>query len=194
MRSAADPTLCLASDTDARAVLLTGCLVHAGVVRYDLTVRGELLLRDGKGRVVAPGEGRMAVVAGRDGSAAQRWALEAGLSPGGDAGEKHESRGQGGPRGSGGPEQAQPYDGAPHVPAPEEPAAPTEPAERPQRFEKRFAPVGCCGDAGPGAADGDGDTAGRDAPGGDVPASDVLQAAASAANTAVTTVGAVLRP
>ncbi|MFF4253526.1 ricin-type beta-trefoil lectin domain protein [Streptomyces sp. NPDC001663] len=76
LRSGADPTLCLASDAGRRSVVLAGCVVHAGEVRYDLTVRGELLLRGGKGLLVAPGKGTDVTVAERDGSAAQRWTLE----------------------------------------------------------------------------------------------------------------------
>ncbi|WP_406446824.1 RICIN domain-containing protein [Streptomyces sp. NBC_01613] len=77
LRSGADPTLCLDSDADKRSVVLAGCVIHAGEVRYDLTVRGELLLRGGKGLLVAPGKGTDVVVTARDGSAGQRWALEA---------------------------------------------------------------------------------------------------------------------
>lgn len=93
LRSAADPTLCLGSDTAEGSVGLAGCLVHAGVVRYDLTVRGELLPRGGKGRAVAPGKGRHVIVTGRDGSEAQRWALEPAI-----AREEAGSPGRSGPR------------------------------------------------------------------------------------------------
>jgi hypothetical protein len=76
LRSAADPGLCLDSDTEKRSVVVADCLTHAGEVRYDLTVRGELLLRRGKGLLVAPGEGETVVVTERDGSKGQRWLLE----------------------------------------------------------------------------------------------------------------------
>ncbi|WP_455567920.1 ricin-type beta-trefoil lectin domain protein [Streptomyces cellulosae] len=76
LRSAADPTLCLDADADESTVVLADCLVHAGEVRYDLTVRGELLLRRGGGLLVAAGPGRAVVVVERDGSAGQRWVLE----------------------------------------------------------------------------------------------------------------------
>jgi len=76
LRSAADPTLCLASDADKGSVGVADCLAHAGEVRYDLTVRGELLLRRGKGLLVAPGKGDSVVVTERDGAEKQRWLLE----------------------------------------------------------------------------------------------------------------------
>ncbi|MFL5996883.1 MAG: ricin-type beta-trefoil lectin domain protein [Streptomyces sp.] len=76
LRSAADPTLCLDSDTEKRSVVIADCLTHAGEVRYDLTVRGEVLLRRGKGLLVAPGKGKTVVVTERNGSRGQRWLLE----------------------------------------------------------------------------------------------------------------------
>ncbi|MFI6437619.1 RICIN domain-containing protein [Streptomyces sp. NPDC050759] len=76
LRSAADPTLCLDADTEKRSVVIADCLTHAGEVRYDLTVRGELLLRRGKGLLVAPGKGETVVVTERNGSQGQRWLLE----------------------------------------------------------------------------------------------------------------------
>ncbi|KUO17255.1 hydrolase [Streptomyces dysideae] len=78
LRSVADPTLCLDSDADEGTVVVADCLVHDGEVRYDLTVHGELLLRRSDGLVVAPGEGAGVVVTERDGSAQQRWVLDAG--------------------------------------------------------------------------------------------------------------------
>ncbi|MCX5259836.1 RICIN domain-containing protein [Streptomyces canus] len=76
LRSAADPRLCLDSDTEKRSVVVADCLTRAGEVRYDLTVRGELLLRRGKGLLVAPGKGEAVVVTERNGSQGQRWLLE----------------------------------------------------------------------------------------------------------------------
>ncbi|WBO67711.1 RICIN domain-containing protein [Streptomyces camelliae] len=84
LRSAADPSLCLAADPGTRSVVLAGCLVHAGEVAYDITVRGEILLRRTEGLALAPGAGGAADGVGlapRDGSTGQRWVLE----PGGDA-------------------------------------------------------------------------------------------------------------
>ncbi|MFJ9818984.1 RICIN domain-containing protein [Streptomyces sp. NPDC101151] len=81
LRSAADPTLCLAADPGTRNVVVSGCVVHAGEVSYDLTVRGELLLRRPEGLALAPGSGdspTSVVVAARDGSNGQRWVLESG--------------------------------------------------------------------------------------------------------------------
>ncbi|MFF4360803.1 ricin-type beta-trefoil lectin domain protein [Streptomyces sp. NPDC001604] len=79
LRSDADPTLCLDSDADRNSVTLADCVAHAGEVRYDLTVRGELLLRGGKGLLVAPGRRTDVLVTARDGSGGQRWTLEVGL-------------------------------------------------------------------------------------------------------------------
>ncbi|GKQ41729.1 RICIN domain-containing protein [Streptomyces sp. A012304] len=81
LRSAAAPTLCLAADPERGTAALAGCVVHSGEVFFDLTVRGELLLRRGEGGlVVAPGAGRPhspVVVTGRDGSEGQRWEIDA---------------------------------------------------------------------------------------------------------------------
>ncbi|MEW1775382.1 RICIN domain-containing protein [Streptomyces sp. NPDC086777] len=77
LRSAVDPTLCLAADPGARSVVVSGCLVHPGEVSYDLTVRGELLLRWDKDLVLAA-DGTRVLVAGRNGSVRQRWELESG--------------------------------------------------------------------------------------------------------------------
>ncbi|MBB4716672.1 hypothetical protein BJ965_006554 [Streptomyces luteogriseus] len=145
LRSAADPTLCLNSDPAEGSVVLAGCLVHAGVVRYDLTVRGELLPRGGKGLAVAPGTGRDVIVTARDGSGAQRWALEPATPPGG-SGESRQKRAEDTPRESGGQHTRRPHDDAP--PGPPD----TTPRDLPQeRYEPRFAQVGCCEEAGPGA-------------------------------------------
>ncbi|MDH6583132.1 hypothetical protein M2161_002238 [Streptomyces sp. SAI-133] len=76
LRSAADPGLCLDSDAERRSVVVADCLTRTGEVRYDLTVRGELLLRRGKGLLVAAGKGDAVVVTERDGSKGQRWLLE----------------------------------------------------------------------------------------------------------------------
>ncbi|MFF8012072.1 ricin-type beta-trefoil lectin domain protein [Streptomyces sp. NPDC007929] len=132
LRSAADPTLCLDSDTAEGSVALADCLVHAGVVRYDLTVRGEVLPRGGKGLAVAPGKGRDVIVTDRDGSAAQRWALEPATAPGGP-GESRAKRAEEAPTDSGGQRTRRPPDAAPR--------------DTPQeRYETRFAQVGCCTD------------------------------------------------
>ncbi|MFF9768749.1 ricin-type beta-trefoil lectin domain protein [Streptomyces sp. NPDC014636] len=84
LRSAADPALCLAADPGTRRVALAGCVVPAGEVSYDFTVRGEVLLRWHHGLALTPGSGRSGRsgrsgkgvgVAKRDGSRKQRWAL-----------------------------------------------------------------------------------------------------------------------
>ncbi|MEV6051829.1 RICIN domain-containing protein [Streptomyces sp. NPDC052107] len=81
LRSAADPSLCLAADPGTKTVVLAGCVVHVGEVVYDITVGGEILPRRHEGLALAPGSGdafaRVALVA-RDGSPEQRWMLEPG--------------------------------------------------------------------------------------------------------------------
>ncbi|MEU3520251.1 ricin-type beta-trefoil lectin domain protein [Streptomyces sp. NPDC006654] len=74
LRSVLDPTLCLAADPGTRSVVVSGCLVHAGEVSYDLTVRGELLLRWDKGLALAA-DATHVVLVRRDGAVGQRWDL-----------------------------------------------------------------------------------------------------------------------
>ncbi|MFJ4568802.1 ricin-type beta-trefoil lectin domain protein [Streptomyces caelestis] len=182
LRSVADPTLCLGSDTVEGSVVLAGCLVHAGVVRYDLTVRGELLPRGGKGLAVAHGKDRNVVVAGRDGSEAQRWALEPEVAPGGDAEQPGERRSRDTPRESRQKEnhrKREPYDGAPPGHRPDPPRSKS--GELPEeRYERRFAQADCCDAAEPGRAPG---TAAL----GPVPHTDALASAPTTVTTAVTT-------
>ncbi|MGW3208798.1 RICIN domain-containing protein [Streptomyces sp. NPDC001135] len=81
LRSAADPALCLAADPGTKNVVLAGCVVHAGEVAYDFTVRGEILLRRPGGLALAAGSGGLCARVGlapRDGSPEQRWAVEPG--------------------------------------------------------------------------------------------------------------------
>lgn len=80
LRSVADPTLCLDSRADDGVVVLDRCAAksdaHGGDVRYDLTVRGELLSRSREGLAVTPSSTDPSadiVVKDRDGSDAQRW-------------------------------------------------------------------------------------------------------------------------
>ncbi|MFF9623450.1 RICIN domain-containing protein [Streptomyces griseosporeus] len=84
LRSAADPRLCLDSHADAGVVILGGCAgradPRAADVRYDLTVRGELLPRwDGTLALAATtaDAGADIVVKVRDDTPAQRWLIEA---------------------------------------------------------------------------------------------------------------------
>ncbi|KOV94801.1 hydrolase [Streptomyces sp. NRRL B-1140] len=162
LRSAADPTLCLGSGTADGSVALAGCLAHAGVVRYDLTVRGELLPRGGKGLALAPGKGRDVIVTARDGSGAQRWALEPAAMSGG-RGESREKRAQDAPGESRREREQRPYDDAPPGRRPVPPR--TDPGELPQeRYETRFAQVGCCGGAESGAGGAGAEGAGGPAP------------------------------
>lgn len=80
LRSAADPDLCLDSHVDAGVAVLGECVAErdkrGADVRYDLTVRGELLPRwDGQLALAATAEepGADIVAKARDGSPAQRW-------------------------------------------------------------------------------------------------------------------------
>lgn len=80
LRSEAEPGLCLDAHLDAGVVVLGGCApakdARADDVRYDLTVRGELLPRWDERLALAPvtgDAGAAVVVTVRDGSAAQRW-------------------------------------------------------------------------------------------------------------------------
>ncbi|WP_217242096.1 RICIN domain-containing protein [Streptomyces sp. AC555_RSS877] len=140
LRSALAPTLCLDADADEGSVVLADCLVHAGEVCYDLTVRGELLLRRGGGLLVAPGPGKALVVAERDGSAEQQWVLEPASGDTAGAEERGERR-DGGPGTPGSPPTAA-------APTPDADAPPEE-AEEPQgdqplappHFERRMAQV-----------------------------------------------------
>ncbi|MEU3850923.1 ricin-type beta-trefoil lectin domain protein [Streptomyces sp. NPDC029554] len=152
LRSAADPTLCLGADPDAGSVVLAGCLVHAGVVRYDLTVRGELLPRGGTGRAVAPGRGRDVIVTGRDGSEAQRWVLERAIVPEPPSERRAEDAPAQRPR-----QQRQPYDGTTprHRPEPARPGAPEVPDAPEERYETRVAQVDSRDEAGPGTPVGE---------------------------------------
>ncbi|MFJ7152882.1 RICIN domain-containing protein [Streptomyces sp. NPDC100445] len=79
LRSAARPSLCLTADPRTRHVRVTGCRAGTGGMSYDVTVRGEILLRRPRGLLLTPGSGRIAArvgVAERDGSPEQRWVLE----------------------------------------------------------------------------------------------------------------------
>ncbi|MFE5136047.1 RICIN domain-containing protein [Streptomyces fagopyri] len=80
LRSAADPGMCLDSGAVDGVVALSRCVgprdAHGDDVRYDLTVRGELLPRARGGLAVAPGStdpDADVVVKDRSGTDAQRW-------------------------------------------------------------------------------------------------------------------------
>ncbi len=159
LRSVVDPRLCLDSDAGKRAVLVADCLGPTGEVRYDLTVRGELLLRRGKGLLVAPGEGDTVVVAARDGSQRQRWSLEFadGSAPTG--------QGTPPPKGAQTDDPSEAPDGqplAPHLVTPpgadgqsDQDSGRTPPSGRPgtpsRQYETRVAPVD---DSHPGSGSG----------------------------------------
>lgn len=80
LRSEADPSLCLAADPQTRNVGLSLCVAHTGEVTYVLTSHGELLLRQRQDLALAPDpDDKLSevVVADRDASGGQRWALDA---------------------------------------------------------------------------------------------------------------------
>ncbi|MEV0739061.1 RICIN domain-containing protein [Streptomyces sp. NPDC050549] len=179
LRSLDDPGLCLASDTDRGTVTLAGCLVHAGEVHYDLTVRGELLLRWSQGLAVAPENGKKGarvVLAGRDGSAGQRWALGATADEGAEGGEPADGgkrEGSGNAPGSVAP-TAPEGGGVPQSP-------PTDPPQQDQpQNAPRAAQVACCGDPAPDPAP---------AP---APAVDAVQPVATVVGDVVNTVTGVI--
>ncbi|MGW2912822.1 ricin-type beta-trefoil lectin domain protein [Streptomyces asoensis] len=164
LRSAADPALCLAADPGRRTTVLGGCLVHAGETFFDLTVRGELLLRRDEGLAVAraaAGPGAAVVVARRDGGGGQRWVFEA-PAPGQGA------PGPGGaapplaPAPSGSPQAGEaPASGDDRDPAPDTAPARTAPASPESGTGtgngngNGFAQVRCCGTAPAPAAPAD---------------------------------------
>ncbi|MGW0706243.1 ricin-type beta-trefoil lectin domain protein [Streptomyces sp. NPDC002643] len=83
LRSVANPELCLDSQVDAGVIVLGTCAdedsERGDDVRYDFTVRGELLPRWSEGLAVAPTEsdtGADVVVKGRDNSDVQRWVTD----------------------------------------------------------------------------------------------------------------------
>ncbi|KUN96992.1 hydrolase [Streptomyces caeruleatus] len=144
LRSAADPTLCLDSDAGERSVVLAYCLAHAGEVRYDLTVHGELLPRGSEGLAVASGKEASVVLDERDGSEAQRWMLDGGLADVPEARPEKKLQKEA-PKGAkpreekGGapvaPERGTADDDAPEPPRPE----PAVPQEDPQpQYETRY--------------------------------------------------------
>ncbi|WP_019071037.1 RICIN domain-containing protein [Streptomyces hokutonensis] len=148
LRSLDDPGLCLAADTDGGTVTLAGCLVHAGEVHYDLTVRGELLLRWSQGLAVAPENGKKGariVLAGRNGSAGQRWALGSAADEGAEGGEPADGRE---PEGRG----DEPRGGAPTAPEGDDVPQPRS-TDLPQQGQPqntpRAAQVACCEDPAP---------------------------------------------
>ncbi|MEV5427819.1 RICIN domain-containing protein [Streptomyces sp. NPDC052701] len=102
LRSVAEPGLCLDSRKDAGVVVLGGCAdeddERGEDVRYDLTVRGELLPRWDERLALAPTAGAPdadIVVKVRDRSDAQRWRTD----PVATAGGSRSVAGAGGPAG-----------------------------------------------------------------------------------------------
>ncbi|WP_314219572.1 RICIN domain-containing protein [Streptomyces zaehneri] len=156
LRSAADPTLCLGADPGHRTTALVSCLVHAGETFFDLTVRGELLLRRDNALVVAraAGEpGAAVVVTERDGSGGQRWVFDTAAAPRAPGPEPRGTAEQTVPGKPGSPDLPAPRGDRPL--APDAAPAPTETAPAPE-FGTRVAQVQCCdppaGPAAPAAA------------------------------------------
>ncbi|WP_327313443.1 RICIN domain-containing protein [Streptomyces sp. NBC_01235] len=156
LRSAAAPTLCLTADPGHRTTALAACLVHSGEAFFDLTVRGELLLRRDGELVVARGAGgpMKAVVAERDGSAGQRWVFDTAAATAGAPGpEVRKTTRPPGPGSPGAPDLPAPT-GAPSL-APGTAPAPAEPAPAAPEFGTKAVQVDCCGSsadpAGPAA-------------------------------------------
>jgi hypothetical protein len=154
LRSLTDPGLCLDADPTAGTVTLAGCLVHAGEVHYDLTVRGEFLLRWSQGLAVSPVNGEPGArieLTDRDGSARQRWALEstadARAEQSGPNGEGKEP-GQGDVPGSGDPKAPAPPEGAPQGDVPPPPTGSPEQNGQSQ-YAPRAAQVACCDEPAP---------------------------------------------
>ncbi|KUN17091.1 hydrolase [Streptomyces antibioticus] len=144
LRSLADPTLCLDSDPGGRAVVLAGCLVHAGEVQYDLTVRGEILLRWHKDRALASGADGKVVLVDRDGAEGRRWVLE--TTDSAVTGEPRKKSGPGEKGKKTVPEEEKGDGRLPAVPAPRLPVEPPS-GDRPQGddpepYETRVAQVG----------------------------------------------------
>jgi hypothetical protein len=158
LRSLTDPGLCLDADTTARTVALAGCLVHAGEVHYDLTVRGEFLLRWSQGLAVAPAgaeAGARVVVTDRNGSAAQQWALESAADarvkqgdPTGQGDAEGKGTGQGEAPGNGAPNAPAPPEGAPQGDVPPPPLSDLPQQDQPQ-YAPRAAQVACCDEPAP---------------------------------------------
>ncbi|MFF3205305.1 RICIN domain-containing protein [Streptomyces sp. NPDC002962] len=145
LRSVADPTLCLGADPGHRTTALVSCLVHAGETFFDLTVRGELLLRRDDALVVARAAGKpgaAVVVTERDGSGGQRWVFDkAAAAPGVPGPEPRSTAEQTAPGGPGSPELQAPR--GDRSPAPDITRAPAETAPAPE-FGTRVAQVQCC--------------------------------------------------
>lgn len=158
LRSLTDPGLCLDADTNARTVTLAGCLVHAGEVHYDLTVRGEFLLRWSQGLAVSPASakaGARVVVKDRDGSAVQRWALESDADarvkqgePNGKGGAEGKATGKSEAPGDGAPDAPVPSQGAPQGDVPPPPLSNLPQQDQPQ-YAPRAAQVACCDEPAP---------------------------------------------
>ncbi|WP_329214737.1 ricin-type beta-trefoil lectin domain protein [Streptomyces sp. NBC_01485] len=157
LRSAAAPALCLAADPGRRTTALASCLVHSGETFFDLTVRGEILLRRDGDLVVARGAdgARTVVVAARDGSAEQRWVFDTAATTAGAPGPEVRKAPEPPAPGAQGIPGAQGAPGSPDLPArpgapgarplaPDVAPAPAEPAPSGPEFGTRFAQVDCC--------------------------------------------------
>ncbi|RZU17875.1 ricin-type beta-trefoil lectin domain protein [Streptomyces sp. BK239] len=150
LRSAAAPVLCLTADLGRGRAALSGCAAGTGEALFDLTARGELLLRR-DGGVLATGAGTGAggartyvAVMKRDGSVGQRWVFDAGEAqttpvPGGGTTAQ--------PPSTAAPQRQEPpaRPSSPGDDAPATPAAPVSPdPDVIPGHGGRFAQVDCC--------------------------------------------------
>ncbi|MFJ9740786.1 ricin-type beta-trefoil lectin domain protein [Streptomyces sp. NPDC101166] len=146
LRSAAAPALCLTAGPGRTTAALSGCAAGPGEVLFEVTGRGELLLRrDGGALVAGPGAGGArthVVLMKRDGSPGQRWvfdAAEAQTPPAPRDGTTAR------PRSTAAPQQTPGRPSSPDDAAPASPAAPVSPDPDPAPGrDRRFAQVDCC--------------------------------------------------
>ncbi|MFJ1729733.1 ricin-type beta-trefoil lectin domain protein [Streptomyces sp. NPDC088254] len=146
LRSAVAPALCLTADPGRGTAALSGCAAGPGEVLFDLTGRGELLLRR-DGGVLATGAGTGArgartyvVVMRRDGSVGQRWVFDAGeaqTTPVPDGGTTARPPSTAAPQRQEPPARLSSPDDAPAAPVSPDPDATSG-------HGGRFAQVGCC--------------------------------------------------
>ncbi|MGE6737481.1 RICIN domain-containing protein [Streptomyces sp. NPDC059900] len=187
LSSVSRPDLCLDSGADDGALSLGVCVApsaeHADEVRYDLTVRGELLPRWHEGLAVAPSslrKGADVLVKVRDGSQKERWTLgSSSAAPGTRSidGKSIDGKGKSSPSAKSGPDAPRAHGDActgstckPSSPGEQKPGAkgggkkgqgPRPAPDSAQHddgdIKKRYAEVDCCDGPAPAAPHGPGD-------------------------------------